>query len=92
MVIRVTPCSAAKSSVFFRALPRTKNGIFFSSASAEASQPTGAGASGAAGIDVAMGDVRVGAAQLRYDPARTNVDAIEDAIADEGYTAFVSEG
>ena len=36
-------------------------------------------------------DVRVGSARLRFDPARTNVDAIEDAIADEGYTAFVAE-
>jgi copper chaperone len=32
--------------------------------------------------------VTVGSADLRYDPARTNVDEIADAIADEGYTAF----
>ena len=32
--------------------------------------------------------VTVGSADLRYDPARTSVDAIADAIADEGYTAF----
>lgn len=32
--------------------------------------------------------VKVGAAELHYDPAQTNVDQIEDAIADEGYTAF----
>jgi len=32
--------------------------------------------------------VTVGTADLRYDPARTNVDEIADAIADEGYTAF----
>lgn len=32
--------------------------------------------------------VKVGSADLRYDPARTNVDEIADAIADEGYTAF----
>ena len=42
------------------------------------------------GIEVE--DVQVGAARLRYDPARTSPDAIEDAIADEGYTAFVSAG
>ena len=42
------------------------------------------------GIEVE--DVRVGAARLRYDPQRTNVDEIEDLIADEGYTAFVAEG
>ena len=42
------------------------------------------------GIEVE--DVRVGAARLRYDPQRTNVDEIENAIADEGYTAFVAEG
>lgn len=32
--------------------------------------------------------VTIGAAELRYDPARTNVDALSEAIADEGYTAF----
>ena len=32
--------------------------------------------------------VSVGSADLRYDPAFTNVDQIADAIADEGYTAF----
>jgi len=42
------------------------------------------------GIEVE--DVRVGAARLRYDPQRTNVDEIEDLIADEGYTAFVAGG
>ena len=42
------------------------------------------------GIEVE--DVRVGAARLRFDPQRTNVDEIEDLIADEGYTAFVAEG
>ena len=41
------------------------------------------------GIEVE--DVRVGAARLRYDPHRTNVDEIENVIADEGYTAFVAE-
>jgi copper chaperone len=38
------------------------------------------------GVEVERVDV--GSADLRYDPARTNVDEIADAIADEGYTAF----
>ena len=33
--------------------------------------------------------VLVGSADLRFDPAATNADAIADVIADEGYTAFV---
>jgi copper chaperone len=37
---------------------------------------------------VKVGDVQVGSAKLEFDPAKTNVDAIEDAIADEGYTAY----
>jgi copper chaperone len=37
---------------------------------------------------VEVENVSVGSADLRYDPARTNVDQIADAIADEGYTAF----
>lgn len=32
--------------------------------------------------------VKVGAAELHFDPAKTNVDEIAEAIADEGYTAF----
>jgi len=32
--------------------------------------------------------VKVGAAELHYDSSVTTVDQIEDAIADEGYTAF----
>jgi copper chaperone len=32
--------------------------------------------------------VKVGSADLRFDPARTNADDIAEAIADEGYTAF----
>jgi copper chaperone len=40
---------------------------------------------------VKVNDVQVGSVRLDYDPARTNVDDIEEAIADEGYTAFVSE-
>lgn len=38
------------------------------------------------GIEVTA--VAIGSADLRYDPTRTNVDAISDVIADEGYTAF----
>ena len=38
---------------------------------------------------VKVDDVQIGSARLEYDPATTSVDAIEDAIADEGYTAFV---
>ena len=40
---------------------------------------------------VKVNDVQVGAATLEYDPSKTNVDDIEEAIADEGYTAFVAE-
>ena len=38
---------------------------------------------------VKVEDVQIGSAKLAYDPAKTNVDEIEEAIADEGYTAFV---
>lgn len=38
---------------------------------------------------VKVDDVTIGSAVVEYDPAKTNVDEIEDAIADEGYTAFV---
>jgi len=38
---------------------------------------------------VKVDDVKIGSAAVEYDPAKTNVDVIEDAIADEGYTAFV---
>ena len=38
---------------------------------------------------VTVDEVAVGSAKLRYDPAKTNVDEIAEAIADEGYTAFV---
>ena len=37
---------------------------------------------------VKVESVKVGSADLRYDPAQTNVEQIADAIADEGYTAF----
>jgi hypothetical protein len=40
---------------------------------------------------VKVGDVQIGSAILEYDPVATNVDDIEEAIADEGYTAFVAE-
>jgi len=40
---------------------------------------------------VKVGNVDVGSATLEYDPNRTNVGDIEEAIADEGYTAFVSD-
>ena len=38
------------------------------------------------GVEVTQ--VTIGSADVRYDPARTNVDDIAEAIADEGYTAF----
>jgi copper chaperone len=40
---------------------------------------------------VAVKDVQIGSATVDYDPAQTNVDDIEEAIADEGYTAFVAD-
>ena len=39
---------------------------------------------------VKVDDVQVGSATLEYDPAKTSVDDLEEAIADEGYTAFVA--
>ena len=38
---------------------------------------------------VRVDDVKIGSAVVEYDPAKTNVGEIEEAIADEGYTAFV---
>lgn len=38
---------------------------------------------------VEVRDVKIGSADLRFDPAKTSVDDIEEAIADEGYTASV---
>ncbi len=38
------------------------------------------------GVEVAR--VAVGSADLRFDPSRTTIDDIAEAIADEGYTAF----
>lgn len=40
---------------------------------------------------VKVDDVQIGSAVVEYDPATTNVDDIEEAIADEGYTAFVAD-
>ena len=40
---------------------------------------------------VTVDDVQVGSAKIEFDPSKTTVDAIEDAIADEGYTAFVAD-
>jgi copper chaperone len=40
---------------------------------------------------VKVDEVTIGSALLDYDPAKTNVDDIEEAIADEGYTAFVAD-
>jgi copper chaperone len=42
-----------------------------------------------AGVEVER--VEVGSADIRYDPAQTSLDDLAEAIADEGYTAFVSE-
>lgn len=42
-----------------------------------------------AGVKVT--DVQIGSAVLDFDPAATSIAHIEDAIADEGYTAFVPE-
>ena len=40
---------------------------------------------------VKIDDVQIGSAVIDYDPARTNLDDIQEAIADEGYTAFVAD-
>jgi copper chaperone len=39
---------------------------------------------------VKVDDVHVGSATIEYDPTTTSVDDLEEAIADEGYTAFVA--
>jgi copper chaperone len=41
--------------------------------------------SGLPGVEIE--DVSIGAATLSYDPSRTSVDAIVDAVNDEGYVA-----
>ena len=38
------------------------------------------------GVEVTR--VTIGSADVHFDPTRTNVDEISEAIADEGYTAF----
>ena len=38
------------------------------------------------GVEVEQ--VEVGSAVIRLDPGATSLDAVEDAIADEGYTAY----
>ena len=43
-----------------------------------------------AGVEIE--DVRIGSATIRLDTARTSLDDVEEAIADEGYTAFRDEG
>jgi len=40
---------------------------------------------------VKVEDVQVGVAKIEYDPSKTNIDDLEEAIADEGYTAFVAD-
>ena len=40
---------------------------------------------------VKVDDVTIGSATVDYDPGKTSFDDIEEAIADEGYTAFVAE-
>ena len=40
---------------------------------------------------VTVDDVQVGTVELEHDPGTTSLDDIEEAIADEGYTAFVAE-
>ena len=39
---------------------------------------------------VKVGDVQVGSATIEFDPTATSIDDLEEAIADEGYTAFVA--
>ena len=39
-------------------------------------------------VGVEVERVSVGSADVRFDPARTNLEEITEAIADEGYTAF----
>jgi copper chaperone len=39
---------------------------------------------------VEIEDVQIGSAVIRHDPAKASLDDIEEAIADEGYTAYRS--
>ncbi len=38
---------------------------------------------------VKVDDVQIGSATIHHDPDVATIDQIEEAIADEGYTAFV---
>lgn len=38
---------------------------------------------------VQVDDVQIGSATVHHDPGVATIDQIEEAIADEGYTAFV---
>ncbi len=38
---------------------------------------------------VTVDDVQIGSATIHHDPAVATIDQIEEAIADEGYTAFL---
>lgn len=40
---------------------------------------------------VEIDEVRIGSARIRLDEGQTSLEAVEDAIADEGYTAFRAE-
>ena len=40
---------------------------------------------------VKVENVQVGSATLEYDAGTTTLDDVEEAIADEGYTAFVAD-
>jgi copper chaperone len=41
---------------------------------------------------VEIEDVRIGSARIRLDTATTSLEDVEEAIADEGYTAFRADG
>jgi copper chaperone len=40
---------------------------------------------------VKVDDVQIGSIVIEHDPATASIDDIEEVIADEGYTAFVTE-
>jgi copper chaperone len=40
---------------------------------------------------VQVENVEIGSAVIRLDPATTTIEVVEDAIADEGYTAYPAE-
>ncbi|HYD54912.1 MAG TPA: heavy-metal-associated domain-containing protein [Gemmatimonadaceae bacterium] len=41
---------------------------------------------------VEIEQVRIGSARIRLDASQTSLHDVEEAIADEGYTAFLSDG